>query len=134
VGTSTDGTVISYWDYNCRDDVPDTIQAFMGNMGATQSAIWAASYNPASRDVMRERRRLFVRTAAVDDDAGAQVQDFATLYYHVISAGNTSGNFYLQYDVELHVPVTRNMDQLGPGGSFEAEWKSSAGSFFSSTT
>lgn len=117
VSTTTAGTVMLAVDYDAGDEPPATKQVLMGYAQAQRSAPWQeCAFNCRAGDLRKFAAERYVRglTPPVGD---IKTYDVGNLFLATQgnASGDTIGELYVSYTVELRTPQIHNVVSAPPG-------------------
>lgn len=124
--TTTDGAVYAAIDYDSSDVNPMSLPELMSNASASQSPLWSEMSLALNQNDASFLKKRFVRTVAVPTGSDIVLYDAGKAFIVPINLGGleTSGDIYVEYDVELFTPqfslagfAQQNSSKLNSGGT-----------------
>lgn len=105
--TNSKGSVSMVYDYDAADAAPASVQEMLQSQGATRGPCWQELCAAADIDYMSiGGKRRFTRHAAVPAGKDIKTYDCGNFFLAVdgFDNGNTYGDLFVEYTVELLVP------------------------------
>jgi hypothetical protein len=106
--TSQAGSIVFAIDYDALDSAPASKQAALSYKSSVRSAPWAEFTLECDLSSDAQATKLWTRSGDVPSGADQRLYDVGNLFVGTQKSSGSTGELWVEYDVELHTPQAPN--------------------------